>query len=326
MRKMILVFATILALALSASPGLASQTDDWTFSGIERVELDGVSGDLRIEATSGRELQLSLLTEFHRGRFEPEVERRGSTLSIGEEWGRGRSSGRVIWTLRVPAAMSMTVEVDTASGDLEAENVALVYDFHSASGDVQIRGGTVRENSSFETASGDLELTDATVEDSVDMSTASGDVELVSVEAEGDFDFSTASGDVSVVRSRGILRGSTASGDVIVRESILDGPAEFSTASGSVRVRLSEPPSHDLELSTASGDVEYEAPFGSDFTLEMTAREDRGDIDAPFEFTDEDRFERWGEWYQRKTVRHGSGSPEIRLSTASGSIDAREAR
>ena len=65
------------------------------------------------------------------------------------------------------------------------------------------------------------------------------------------------------------------------------------------------------------------AGFGGDFMLIMTKREDRGRINSPFEPTSEDTFRRNNRLYVRQTVERGSGSPEIRLSTASGSIEVR---
>ena len=185
---------------------------------------------------------------------------------------------------------------------------------------------TLVEGSSFDTASGDIVLTDVVIGDDVDFDTASGDVELTGVRAGAGFDASTASGDVRIERSEGVLRGSSASGDVRVIETVLTGPSKFSSASGSVTVQLTALPDYELEASSASGDVRFHVPFGNDFTLVMIKREDRGRIDSPFELTSEEAFRRNNRPYIRQTVERGSGSPEIRLSTASGSIEVRNGR
>lgn len=70
--------------------------------------------------------------------------------------------------------------------------------------------------------------------------------------------------------------------------------------------------------------MRLEAGFGSDFTLVMAKRTDRGPFDIPFEATSEEVFERNERPNVRRTVVRGSGGPEIRLSSASGSIRVRE--
>lgn len=315
--------AASLAVLVAAGPGTV-QDNDWSFTGIDRIELEGVSGDLIVERGSGDALELSLRADVRpSGAFTPDVRQDGATLWIEEDWGHGSSSGSVEWTLSIPESMTPTVVMDTASGDIEVSGVEARLDFDSASGDVRLRSATIRDGSSFDTASGDLDLRDVVVQGDVDMDTASGDVSLVGVEADGSFRFETASGDVDLERTRGVLRGSSASGDVSLRDVQLDGPSRFSSASGDVVVRLSEPLRYDLEASSASGDVRLEAPFGSDFTLVMTHREDRGSIHSPFSDATERTFERNGYRYREVRVQQGSGEPEIQLKTASGSVEVR---
>lgn len=327
MRKVTLAAMAMLAMGLVASPGLATQDDSWSFSGIDRIELDGVSGDLRVERSSGDGYRLSLESEVRpAGAFRPRVRQEGGTLWIEEDWSRGSSSGRVTWTLSVPVSSTPSIRMDSASGGLGVTGVEAHYHFDSASGGVTIRDATIAGSSSFDTASGSYRLENVSVGDDVGMDTASGDIDLDRVIAEGHFAFDTASGDIRIRSSQGILRASSASGRVEVLDTTLGGPSRFSSASGDVVVQLSQAPTYDLEASSASGNVRYEAPFGADFTLVMTKREDRGSLETPFEFTAQERIERHGQWYEEKTARHGAGSPEIRLRTASGSVIARESR
>ena len=216
--------------------------------------------------------------------------------------------------------------MDTASGDLEAESLSARFEIDTASGDFVLRGGGVLTGSDISTASGDLELSNVTVDDDVDMRTASGDIDLDGVTGGRGFEFSTASGDVTIRNSTGIVEARSASGDVDVSVSELSGASRFSAASGNVTVALDAIPAHELELSSASGNVELAADFGSDFTLVMSKRQDRGRIQSPFAFTSEETYERNGQTYGRKTVVRGSGGPEIGVMTASGSVEVREGR
>lgn len=311
-------------LGMLAVPARAQESRDWSFTGVDRIGIDGTSGDIRVEAAPGTELEVTLRHDVEpRSSFRPEVQQRGSTLRIEEHWS-GSSGGSVDWTVRIPASLQPSIDIDTASGDLEAAGVEARFRLDTASGDVRLSEVTILSDSSFDTASGDFILSGTVVGDDVEMDTASGDVELRGVRAGRGFEFDTASGDVVVEDSRGVLAGSTASGDVHVDGSVLDGASSFSSASGNVVVRLDGLPEHDMELSSASGDVRLDAGFGPDFTLVMSARQDRGEIDSPFPYTSEETYQRGDHTYMRKTVAQGSGRPEIRLHTASGTVKVRE--
>lgn len=316
--------AALLLAAICAAPVQAVPAQDWSFDNVGRIDIDGVSGDVIVRAGSGSSVRVVLEdTVSPDDSFQAEVDLSGSTLRVRERWGRGSSSGSVRWMLEVPAGADLEISVDTASGDLEASGVNARFDFSTASGDVVLSDMTLTSGSRFSTASGDLELTDVTVTDYVDMSTASGNVELTRVNASDRFSASTASGDVIIEGSQGELDASTASGNVRVRGN-LTGPSEFSSASGDVDVVHEATVEHDIEASSASGDVTFEGTFGGNFTLVMTKRVDRGRIDSPFEATSQEEFERNGQTYVRQTVVRGSGDPEIRLDTASGSIRVRQ--
>lgn len=325
MRASRITAAAALTLLLAAAPGPV-QDDTWSFSGVDRIELSGISGDLVVEAASGDAVELGLEADVRPAdAFAPEVRQDGGTVRIEESWRGRNSSGHVRWTLSIPSTMPPTIVMRSASGGLDLSGVDATVRFESASGDVRVRSASIRTGSTFETASGDYDVADADVGQDVTMETASGDLRIADTRAAGSFGFETASGDVVLQDTRGILRASSASGDVEVRDAELDGPSRFSSASGDVRLHLSQAPRFDLEASSASGDVDVEMPFGSDFTLVMTRRQDRGRIDAPFDGAAERTFERHGQRYVEQRVEQGSGGPEIVLSTASGSVSVRRA-
>ncbi|HJN44413.1 MAG: hypothetical protein CL477_09545 [Acidobacteria bacterium] len=321
------IFLTALMGAVVASPVAAQSEQTWSFSGIDRIDLEGTSGDLEIRLADGNELELRLEQNVNPdGAFRGEVEQRGSTLRIREEWGRGRNRGSVRWMLAVPASARPTIAMDTASGDVEAESLNARFEIDTASGGFVLRGGGVLTGSGISTASGDIELSNVTVGDDVDMRTASGDIDFDGVTGGRGFEFKTSSGDVTVRNSTGIVEARSASGNVDIYASEFSGASSFSAASGNVTVELAAIPAQELELSSSSGNVELTAGFGSDFTLVMSKRQDRGRIRSPFAFTSEETYERNGQTYDRKTVIRGSGGPEIHLSTASGNVEVREGR
>jgi len=339
---------TLLACAavLLASQAAAQEVERFDFSSVDRIEVDGVSGDIQIMPADGRagyvELEQNVMP---RENFTGEVDQSGSTLRITEHW-RGRTTrGHVIWRIYLPAGGdSPRITVDTASGDLECSGVAALFRFDTASGDIELHGVELVAGSRFDTASGDIDLTDMSVSDGVSFDTASGDITLDDVTvgddvefdtASGDVrldnvtvgegcDFSTASGEVEAYRSSGAFELSSASGDVDMRDCQLTGPSDFSTASGDVTLSLTAMVEHDLSGSSASGDVTLAIDdWGRNFTLILVKRRDRGRITCPFEYTSERTFERNDHIYEEKIVRMGSGGPEIRISTASGSLVVR---
>jgi len=294
----------------------------YEFSGVTRIKVDGVSGDITILPADSTTGVVELRADVRPPRsFRPEVEQDGKTLYIEERWGGGSSSGRVEWTIYLPRdEKPPKIKVSTASGELTCRGIAARIRFNTASGDIELSNVTLGEGSSFSTASGDVIVEDMAVEEGSEFSTASGDVILKNVTIGEDCEFSTASGDVKCRDCAGYFELSSASGDVVARDCEISGRGSFSSASGDVRLYLDKLPKHDLKATSASGNVLLDVDdFGDNFTLVMVKREDRGRISCPFDFTHEDVFEDY-HTYEEKIVERGSGQPEIYLRTASGKV------
>ncbi|UCH84969.1 MAG: DUF4097 family beta strand repeat protein [Candidatus Latescibacterota bacterium] len=327
MRRISVILAVACVLGVGAAT-VEADKESWEFTGVDEIRLDGVSGDLIIRPATGNKIVLELRSDVHPSEnFRGEVDQSGSTVRIDEDWSGSNSSGDVEWTLFLPnGANGVSVEMSTASGDIDCAEVALQLDFESASGDVKLDDVELADRSEFSTASGDIMLSDMTVERHTKFSTASGDVELSDLKIEDECSFSTASGDVSV---EGCTAGddvdfSSASGDVEVRRVQLEGESRFSSASGDVSVVLDKLPKHDLVASSASGDVDFKAgAYGDDFKLVLVKRKDKGRISCPFKYTKEDEYEDH-HVYEVKIVERGKGAPEIKLKTASGKVTVKD--
>ncbi len=254
MRRRHLAIGILLAIVLpiSCAPerfdgSLAAgrQSSRWTFSGVERIEIEGVSGDLIVDRAGGSALELILRYDVRpEGAFRGEVEQQGSTVRIEEHWGGGSSRGNVDWTLSVPASLETVIVMKSASGGLEASGVTARFRFRTASGDVHLDDMTVVSGSSFDTASGDYTLTDLVVGDDVEMETSSGDIELDGVRAGKAFEISTVSGNATIENSEAVLRGNSANGNVRTYETALNGPSRLR----SLLVRLRDFTEWDLWL------------------------------------------------------------------------------
>ena len=312
--------AGLIALLVLCMSGLAL-AEEWDFSSVDRIELDGTSGNVTLLPARGSGGSVELRANVSpQGSFEPSVEQDGGTLRIRENWTGRSSRGDVEWTIYIPSGNQPRIDIETASGSLSAEGIAARIDLSTASGDVELIGVELDSRSQLSTASGDYTIEDMRIEDDVSFSTASGDIQLSGVEIGDDVQFSSASGDVMCNECRGYLVLSSASGNVVVKNSSMDGPGKFSSASGDVRLHLDEMPRDGLSASSASGDVVLDGNLGRNYTLVLSAREDKGRIVNPFETTSQRTYRKGRHTYEEVVVELGSGGPEIRLHTSSGTV------
>lgn len=316
MRKGMTIVAAAVILLVACGYPLAAWGREIhkEFDGVKSVKLSTVSGDCIIKSHRSDKVIVDLVYEV-----DPEDaidfkfdERRGK-LVIKERWHGSSSSSHVIWTLTVPEEAE--IDFSTASGDIEVTGPIGEIEASTASGDIEL--DNVSGEVDVSTASGDVTIIKGDGE--MNISTASGDVE--GAEIKGEMEISTASGEIEIADSRGLFELSCASGEITADNIAVEGASSFSTASGSVKVVLAETSEHDLSLSAASGDVtlDYNGnPVVGYFEFE--ARKRRASIKCPFDFDDEEEFEKWDQMYVRKSFTRKGDNPAIYLSTASGKI------
>jgi Toastrack DUF4097 len=316
--------AVLMGLLTTCIAMTGASAEEWTFSSVDEIELDGVSGDVVVRPAGGGGGRVELKADVSPAdSFEATVEENGSTLELREKW-RGNSSGRVEWTIYLPDGDEPRITISTASGSLDCRGVTARIELSTASGDIDLEDVDLGMDSDLSTASGDYTIEEMTVRDGSAFSTASGDIELRNVELEAGVKFSTASGDVKCRGCTGHLELSSASGDVVVEDSVFEGPSRLSSASGDVALYLEQMPTENVTASSASGDVLLDSrDYGGSYTLILTRREDKGRIDCPFEITSSrtymDRHP-----YEEQRVERGSGGPEIDLRTSSGKVIVRD--
>ena len=284
-----------------------------TFPKKETVRIKTVSGGCIVRKGKSNQIEVDLVYSVHpEDAFEPEFDERTTILDIEENW-YGSSSGRVEWTVIVPEGTE--IEFSTASGDLSVQGLKSNVEASTASGDATLTD--LEGDLSVSTASGDVVIKNAVGQ--IECSTASGEIQADHL--QGEIEFSTASGDIDIAKSSGAFDFSCASGDIDASDMIFEEESEFSTASGDMEVSLAETPDVDLEFSTASGRItlDYQGfPIKGMFIF--TAREDRGEIRAPFPFDEEEEVWRHGQLYMRKSFTKGGSAPRMELSTASGTV------
>ncbi len=280
---------TFAALALT----LVAQGPDYSWSGTmaagKELTVKNISGDIRIEASSGRTVEISATKRAGKRGDPADVTIRRIDTSDGMEvcvvypgmrsddddcdWrsnnrnDRGRNDNQndtsVDFIIRLPA--SVNLEASTVSGDVSATG---------------IRGGEVDAS----TVSGNVDLHNVTAE-TVDAQTVSGDVDLNGITS-------------STVSAQTVSGSVTYSGPLAA-----EGEYEFETLSGDVILSVPANTGADVRSSTFSGSFSTSLPF---------SREGRGD---------DSRRRR-----SRRNVRGtlGGGGASLELTSFSGDVVIKE--
>ncbi len=200
-----------------------------------------------------------------------DVPQRGGGFTLSMLFGRQGVGCRV----RCPAGSS--VKARTKSAELTAGPELGSVDVATASGEVEL--GDLAGDLSAKTASGDVRA--RRVGGRTQIATASGEVSIET--AAGPLSANTASGDVVVRRVLADAKANTASGDVRL-EAVRSGKVSVNSASGDVAVGVSRGARAHLDCTTVSGDASSELdlsgdePGGDGPFVEIRARTVSGDI------------------------------------------------
>jgi DUF4097 and DUF4098 domain-containing protein YvlB len=302
-----------ISLILIASPLWSQEKVTKTFPAKKLVEISTMSSDCIIEKGPGGKITVVVEYSVRPGdAFTPEMEERSDRIKLSEDWS-GNASGKVLWTVTVPAETE--IDAESASGDISITGLNKEIEVSTASGDITLRecGGDME----ISTASGDVEIEDT--EGELEVSVASGDILTTNV--EGNIELQSASGDIEMNKTSGEFDLSCASGNIEADKVEIKASSEFSAASGDILLSLAASCQHDLNLSAASGDITLDYD-GNDLKgrFELIARHGGGRISAPVKFDSEETFERHGRDYDKKIISHYGDNPLISLESASGSI------
>ena len=213
---------------------------------IQKIEVDWVSGGVRVEAWDGAEIAFS---EASRAALNDDTrlfyETGGGTLSIRYAKGRVRDlKGGKLLVIQVPRALaeSMTkLAIGTTSADVDLYGVSAgTLEINTTSGDVSVPDGTF-SNAELSTTSGEMIL--AGDAEKVEMFSTSGDMNLTGGGALRKAEVSTVSGEmlVTLPEDQGFtLQWDTISGDLDTgsRAVTLNGE-EYTYGDGAVDLRFS---------------------------------------------------------------------------------------
>ena len=309
-KTILLAGLTIFLLTANLQAGRKKEISK-TFEAMKTVRINTVSGDCLVKVGDNDKIDVQLTyTYMPEDNFEPIFQIKGSSLYLEEDM-IGSTYGSALWTVTVPA--ETRINFSTASGDFTADDLKGRISVETASGDIELSNCNC--NIKAQTASGDIQLTDS--EGDFNLEIASGDITVS--DCKGVFELNSASGDIETDNCRGEFELNAASGDIEALKTFIEEASTFDVASGDVYVELAETAEFNLSLSSASGNatLNYNGhPVRGYF--ELTAREDRGDIRAPFPFDDEEVFERYDRDYVSKSFTLSTDTPSITIETATG--------
>jgi DUF4097 and DUF4098 domain-containing protein YvlB len=162
----------------------------------------------------------------------------------------GSRSTRALVAVQVPPMSS--VEVSTASGDVEVNVAVDRLEVSTASGDVTFDSALRLQ---VKTASGRIE--GSRVDRDASCVTASGDVRLALIIDQAGI--STTSGNVAIGRCEGSITCATVSGNVRI-DKLTGSPVSIKSMSGLVRFAVPSRTRLDLDATTLSGRIQLPPP------------------------------------------------------------------
>lgn len=174
------------------------------------------------------------------------VEERNSSIIIDTD--PAREGWRTAFKVAVTAPSGSGIRAQSQSADVVITGAAGRLEVRTASGDIQadeVTGGTL-----IQSASGDVRLTTAGAE--LDARTASGDITVGAV--GGTATVSSTSGDVRIESPAGAVTARTVSGDIRIADAVR-GAVEAVAVSGDVEIGVHPGSAATIALNTLSGDT-----------------------------------------------------------------------
>ncbi|KPK99468.1 MAG: hypothetical protein AMJ91_07680 [candidate division Zixibacteria bacterium SM23_73_3] len=342
-RYLCLLLGLVVMTIVSITTVAYDRTETFRFENIHSINIETISGNIKICPGDESKLIVELINNLDEPELlDPELEADDGELFIEEDFIGRNVRGETHWKIYLPKSASLrSIKCNSASGDMIFEEFKADYiTTESASGKMSVNsvgakelelssasGAIVLEDCradfiEAESASGKISVNSLSTKE-LNLSTASG--KIAAEDCEADFiKASSASGRISVSSLRATeLKLSNASGRIVVEDGEIDEMGKASSASGDVELFLPQLPTR-LEASSASGDVDLKVvEFGENFTMTLMKRADKGRIKCPFEYTEKEtiRLHKNDRYLtDRYLVERGKGGPDIKLSTASGTI------
>lgn len=258
------------------------RTETFATPGPTALTVKVPAGTVELDARTGETTEVAL--EILKGDQELEHEatielrERGGTFEVVVEAPRKLLGlGREEYSVAVAIPEGATVDVRSASADLQARGRYGDFEAESASGSTSVEN--VDGKLKVKSASGDVSA--RAVEGAASINTASGDIAIGSLVGPGTI--RSASGDVAVRESAADLSVVTASGDQAIG-SASAGEVKLRSGSGDVHVGIRKGSRVHVDARSGSGAMESELelgdaePAGDGPMVEVSAVTGSGDV------------------------------------------------
>ena len=282
-----------------------------------KVDLRNIAGNLEVKTWNKAEVKIDALkvskedtmekARENPGKVKIEVLEEGDVLYIKTEYPKEKIRSlnvSVEFWLTIPEDAS--VNINSVSGDIKAENIGGALKAGTVSGDVTLMDieGTLIASS----VSGDVTVDKAG--SGADCKSTSGNVELKMI--DGDVDLNSVSGDVYVENIKGSIDAETVSGDIKLMNVEDATEVKVKALSGEVIYDGVIKSNGRYYLRSHSGKVTLLIPGSSAFDL--MAKSFSGGIDTEFDITVSGKFGK-----EIKGSVNGGGA-EVDVKTFSGTI------
>jgi len=282
-----------------------------------KVDLKNIAGNIEVKTWNKAEVKIDALKASKENSMEKakenadkvkiEVTEEGDTLYIKTEYPKEKVRSlnvSVDFWLTIPADAS--ANINSVSGDINAENIGGALKAGTVSGDVTLMdiGGTLIASS----VSGDVTVEKAG--SGADCKSTSGDVKLEDV--AGDVDLKSVSGDVRVEDIKGSIDAETVSGEIELLNVVDAQEVKVKALSGDVLYTGDIKSNGRYYLQAHSGEVTLVIPGSSAF--DIFAKSFSGGIDSEFDIMISGKFGK-----EIKGSVNGGGA-EVEIKTFSGTI------
>jgi hypothetical protein len=309
-------FALTLFLVVCTLVLAQEKTISKSFSDVKSIRLNTASGNIFLKKSADASVRLLLKHTYNDSEFTPFIEQSSTRLTLKEEFSGGSHSGNSSWTLEIPD--NTRIDINTGSGDITVDNLAIDMKSNSGSGDIMLTG--VKGDMNFNTGSGDYELEQTGGE--VSLNTGSGDVRATG--GTGNYRFNSGSGSIRLDQLKGDFDMNSGSGNIQAKAIVVNTSSNVNSGSGDATITLGAPLTSNISVNSGSGDATLNfANNAISGQVVMTANERSGNIVAPFAFDKEETLTQGDRNQARiqKTAKLGSGNILIKVSTGSGTAE-----
>jgi len=266
-----------------------------SFDAQEQVKIKLVLGDCLIKASPDNQIHVQLVYSYDDEYFEAKFREKSNSIVIQEKFHGQNGGGFSRWTISIPEKSE--VEIETATGDINIEDVNGKYEGSSGTGSIEVLD-----------AKGEFEFN-------------SGTGSVIVEGSEGEFDLNSGTGRVKIENCKGEFDANSGTGRVRAQNITIEVEGDFNSGTGDVIV--SHPMGTDFDLSVNSGTNDATVDMDGlpiEGFYEFTASARSGDIDSPIDFDTEEEYDDGGET-MRKSFTRGKKSPRYYISTGTGTAE-----